>query len=80
MTESLAKIKQELNDEFGYSIPAEMEFIPHFTLGKLNLTKDELSKLTRSNFLNKVEDEIISRDDLFFAIDENYPLYLCGGS
>lgn len=84
----LGRIKHELNDELGYdiSLSAEVQssnnndFVPHFTLGKLKLTKSDLDELLNDDgFLSEINDEIMNKDT-GLKLKEDHPLYLCGGS
>ncbi len=80
----LAQMKRQLKDEVGLDISErylQAEFVPHFTLGKLKLTKAELTDLINSNFLQNLENEIENKDDMIFEVEQNGPqLHLCGRS
>lgn len=86
--DELKKLKATLRTELSYIIDGdnvddnEDDFIPHVTLGKLSLTKDEIKDLVSSGRLEKFYEEFQQSniDNLIvdFAIDENLPMYMSG--
>mmetsp|Transcript_3816 Transcript_3816/g.4673 ORF Transcript_3816/g.4673 Transcript_3816/m.4673 type:complete len:181 (+) Transcript_3816:50-592(+) len=81
----LAEMRKQLKNEFGFDmserdLQAQL-FVPHFTLGKLNLTKRELDYLINTNFLQNIENEIENKGDFMFEVEQtDSPLHLCGGT
>ena len=72
----LETLKKEFTTEFGV-VFEDREYVPHITLGKLNLTKKQLSELINSDFLNKLNDKLCN-NKLDILVSSEEPLYICG--
>ena len=82
LSNRVCKLKKEIRERLGYDVPESeltKHFIPHVTLGKLNLTKNELADLMKIDILQKLGDASI-KNGTSFDVDSDNPLYLCGGN
>ena len=70
---TIQKIKQSITEKLGYKIESD-ELIPHITLGKLLVTKTELSDIVSNNSLNHIKIDM----SFNFSINNDNPLIMCG--
>ncbi|VBB18095.1 hypothetical protein YASMINEVIRUS_558 [Yasminevirus sp. GU-2018] len=78
----VCQLKKDIKEKLGYDVPVSeltQHFIPHVTLGKLNLTKYEVSELIKLDILQKMG-EASFKNGASFEVNTDEPLYLCGGA
>jgi 2'-5' RNA ligase len=79
---NLKLLKNSIRSELGYDVDMD-DFIPHVTLGKMIMTKQELNELIKQDKcpLSELTESILNGDvdkKLDFQINDENPLYLCG--